>query len=154
MGLLLLCLVEGETHKVIGEFHGGVCGGNYIWKTTTHKILKVGFYWSTLFGDVHSKVKMCQKYQVFVERQKLASLPLIPVHVEEPFRQWGLDFIGDINPPSSGQDQWILITTNYFTKWVDSIPARNATDSVVKKFMEENILSHFGFPFKIIIDNT
>ena len=54
VGVLMLCLVEGETHKVIGEYYGGVCGGHYNWKATTHKILKAGFYWPTLFGNVHN----------------------------------------------------------------------------------------------------
>jgi len=44
MGLLLLCLVEGETHEVSEYFHGGVYGGHYNWKAITHKILKAGFY--------------------------------------------------------------------------------------------------------------
>ena len=29
MGVWLLCLVEGKTHKVIGEFHEGVYGGSH-----------------------------------------------------------------------------------------------------------------------------
>jgi len=91
---------------------------------------------------------------LFAKRQKFSPLPLIPVHVDEPFRQWGLDLIGQINPPSSVQQKWILTTTDYFTKWVEAIPARNATDSVVIKFMEENMLSRFGCPFKIITDNA
>lgn len=74
--------------------------------------------------------------------------------MEEPFRKWGLDFIGEINPPSIGQHKWILTTTNYFTKWVEAIPARNTTSSVVIKFMEENILSCFGFHRKIITNNA
>jgi len=44
VGVLLLCLVERETHKVIWEFHEGFYGGNYSWKTMTHKILKARFY--------------------------------------------------------------------------------------------------------------
>lgn len=57
VGVLLLCLVEGENHKVIEEFHGGVCGGHYNWKTTSHKILKARFYWPTLFGKCVGHVR-------------------------------------------------------------------------------------------------
>ena len=79
---------------------------------------------------------------------------MIPVHVDEPFQQWGIDFIGEIHPPSSGQHRWILTATDYFTKWVEAIPGRNATDAVVIKFMEENIISRFGCPAKIVTDNA
>ena len=43
---------------------------------------------------------------------------------------------------------------DYFTKWVEAIPARNATDTVVMKFIEENIISRFGCPAKIVTDNA
>jgi len=75
VGVFLLCLVEGETQKVIEEFHRGVCGGHYSWKTTAHKILKTGLYWPTLFGSVHLQVRSRQKCQVFAETQKLSPLP-------------------------------------------------------------------------------
>jgi hypothetical protein len=79
---------------------------------------------------------------------------LVPVKVEALFQKWGLDFIGEINPHSSSQHKWILTTTDYFTKWVEAIPTRKATDAVVISFLEENILSRFGCPQKIVTDNA
>ena len=77
-----------------------------------------------------------------------------PIFVEAPFQQWGLDFIGEINTSSSIQHRWILTATNYFTKWIEEIPTRKATDSVIIQFIKENILSRFGCPRKIVIDNA
>ena len=37
---------------------------------------------------------------------------------------------------------------------MEAIPTRNATDSVVIRFIEENILSRFGCPRKIVTDNA
>jgi len=45
-------------------------------------------------------------------------------------------------------------TTYYFTKWIESIPTRNANTNVVIEFLEENILARFGCPRKIITDNA
>ena len=81
-------------------------------------------------------------------------LPLKPISVEAPFMQWGLEFIGDIHPPSSAQHRWILTATNYFKKWIEVIPTKKATNAVIIQFMETNILSRFGCPVKIIIDNA
>ena len=81
-------------------------------------------------------------------------MPLVPVKTEDPFQQWGLDFIGEINPHSSAQHRWILTAIDYFTKWVEAIPTRKATDSVVIDLLEENILSRFDCPRKIVIDNA
>ena len=108
----------------------------------------------TLFADVHHKVTACHQCQLFEGKRKLLPLPLKPISVEAPFQQWGLDFIGEIHPPSSGQHRWILTATDYFTKWIEAVPSRQATDSVIIKFLENNILSRFGCPRKIITDNA
>jgi hypothetical protein len=144
LGFLLVCLVESETEGVINEFHEGVCGGHHAWRETTYKILRAGYYWPKIFSDVNIKVRACNPCQLFAGKQKLPALPLVPVKTEAPFQQWGLDFIGEINPHSSAQHKWILTATDYFTKWVEAIPTRKATDSVVIDFLEESILSRFG----------
>ena len=90
----------------------------------------------------------------FWREKKLFPLPLKPISTEKPFQLWGLDFIGEIHPPSSGQHKWILTATDYFTKWIEAIPTRQATDSVIISFIESNILSRFGCPHKIITDNA
>jgi hypothetical protein len=91
---------------------------------------------------------------LFEGKRKLLPLPLKPISVEAPFQQWGLDFIGEIQPPSLGQHRWILTATDYFTKWMEEVPSKQATDSVIIKFLENNILSRFGCPRKIITDNA
>ena len=77
---------------------------------------------------------------------KLQSLPLKHISVDAPFQQWGLDFIGEINPTSSGQHRWILTATDYFTKWVEALPTRQATDAIIIDFLLNNIMSRFGCP--------
>lgn len=79
---------------------------------------------------------------------------MIPIFIEEPFRQWELDFVGEISPPSSRQPKWVLTATDYFTKWVEAIPTERENDQIVMKFLEENIFCGFGCPIKIITDNA
>jgi hypothetical protein len=117
-GVLLNCLLEEESQNKRKYFHNGYCGGHLYWKTITYKILRAGFYWLTLFVDTCKQVSTCHECQVFEGKRKLLPLPLYPISVEAPFQQWGLDFIGEINPTSLGQHRWILTATYYFTKWI------------------------------------
>jgi hypothetical protein len=152
--LLLRCLNKEESVEVIHRFHSSICGGHHYWKTTTHKILRAGYYWPFLFLDVCTFVKSCDKCQRFTGKQQLKSLPLRPIVVNGPFQQWGLDLIGEINPSSTGQHKWILVATDYFTKWIEAIPTRIATHQVIMKFIYENILSIFGCPKRLVTDNA
>jgi hypothetical protein len=135
------------------DFHGGLCGGHYFWKTTAHKILRAGYYWPTLFPDVCREVRACIKCQKFSGKQQLTSLPLKPVVVSAPFQQWGLDFIGEIHPPSSGQHRWILTATDYFTKWIEVVPTRSTSHKVIISLLED-IIVRFGCPSRIVTDNA
>ena len=95
--------------------------------------MRAGFYWPKLFAQVGAKVRICIPCQIFAGKQRLASLPLVPVSIEAPFLQWGLDFIGEIVPYSINKHRWILTTTDYFTKWVEAFPFKHTTDIVVIK---------------------
>ena len=96
----------------------------------------------------------CHKCQIFQGKRKLLLLPFQPISIQAPFQQWGLDFIGEIHPSSSAQQNWISTTTYYFTKWIEEIPTRKAADLLIIQLMESNILSKFGCPQKIITDNA
>ena len=91
-GILLNCLLKEESDKVLQEFHAGDCGGHLYWKSTADKILRDGFYWSTLFADVKKFVTSCHKFQIFKSKRKLLPLPLKPISTKKRFQQWGIDF--------------------------------------------------------------
>jgi hypothetical protein len=152
LGVLLRCLNPQETQRVMFDFHSSLCGGHHFWKTTAYKILRAGYYWPTLFADVCREVRACFKCQKFSGKQQLKSLPLKPVVASGPFQKWGLDFIGEIHPASSGKHKWILTATDYFTKWIEAIPTRNASHKVIIGFLED-IITRFGCPNRIVTDN-
>jgi hypothetical protein len=102
LGVILKCMNSQEANMIMVEFHNSLCGGHHFWKATAHKILRARYYWPTVFVDVCRRVITCIKCQRFVRKQQLKSLLLNPVVVSGPFQQWGLDFIGEINPTSSG----------------------------------------------------
>jgi ribonuclease HI len=153
LGVLLKCISPPEAEKVVAEFHSGLCGGHHFWRATAHKILRAGYYWPTMFADVCKRVRACINCQKFAGKQQLRSLPLKPVVVSGPFQQWGLDFIGEIHPPSSGQHRWILTATDFFTKWIEAIPTRSASHKVIIGFLED-LITRFGCPNKIVTDNA
>eukprot|EP00253_Pinus_taeda_P013961 PITA_13961 len=70
-------------------------------------------------------------------------MPLKPQLVIEPFERWALDFMGSINPPSN-QKTYILVATEYVTKWVEAEALPRATEEFVILF-----LLHLFFQHKI-----
>ena len=57
-----------------------------------------------------------------------------------------MDFIGQINPPSSKGHHFVLVATDYFTKWTETVPLKNMTHKEVIEFITEHIIHKFGIP--------
>eukprot|EP00253_Pinus_taeda_P006940 PITA_06940 len=138
-----LCLEKIEAEKVLQELHDGPLGGHYAGDATAHKILRAGYYWPTLFKDSHSYVRKCQTCQITAGRQRKPSVPLQPVNIDQPFSQWGLDIIGEIVPHSSKQHRYILMATDYFTKWVEVVPLKIANSENIIEFIDQFIITRF-----------
>jgi hypothetical protein len=107
------------------EFHEGVCGGHFSLVLTSHRIIRVGYYWPTMFKDAYSMIQKCLSCQKNSGKMKRETMPLQSISVEEPFAQWGLDVIGPINPKYSKGNSYILTATDYFTKWQEVVALRN-----------------------------
>jgi hypothetical protein len=63
-----------------------------------------------------------------------------------PFCGWTLDFISQIHPASSKGHQFVLVATDYFTKWTEALPLKNMMHREVIHFISEHIIHRFGIP--------
>ena len=63
-----------------------------------------------------------------------------------------IDLIGQIYPPSSKGHMFILVATDYFTKWVEAIPLKKVTSANMIDFVKEHIIYRFGIPQTITTD--
>ena len=56
-------------------------------------------------------------------------------------------------PKAAGNKRYLLVGTNYFTKWVEVEPLANIRDVDAKKFFWKNIVTRFGVPRTLISNN-
>lgn len=75
-------------------------------------------------------------------------MTLWPQFVIEPFEHWALDFIGPFHPPFN-QKAYILVATNYVTKWVETVDLPRATKEAVNNFLF-GLLVRYGLPREVV----
>jgi hypothetical protein len=150
-GELLKCLDEGA-RMAMGEVHEGLCGAHQSAFKMKWTIRRVGLYWPTLMEDCIRYKKGCEACQRFRDIQTAPTSMLNPIIKPWPFRGWGLDFVGEIHPSSFKGHRFILIGTDYFTKWTEAVPFRNMTHVEVIKFVQEHIIHRFGIPQTLTTD--
>ena len=83
-----------DPKKVVAELHDGPAGGHFLGDAAAHKILRVGYYSSTLFKDALAYVRKCDICQRSGGRLAKVARPLQPVIILEPFEKWGIEIIG------------------------------------------------------------
>ena len=116
--------------------------------------MREGYYWPNLFRDAHANARKCQIYQVNVGREMRHSFPLQPITIQNPFEQWGLDVVCEINPKSSKLHKYIFMDTDYFSKWTEAIPLKVINDHEVIQFLQRNIITKFGVPNCLVFNNV
>ena len=57
-----------------------------------------------------------------------------------PFKGWAMDLIGKIYLASSKGHDFILVATNYFTKWVEAVLVKKVERKDVIQFIKEKII--------------
>eukprot|EP00253_Pinus_taeda_P005030 PITA_05030 len=79
-------------------------------------------------------------------------MPLQPQLVIESFKRWALDFVGPFHLPSN-QKAYILVSTDYVTKWVETIDLPRAIEEAVINFLFGMFL-WYGLPREVITNGV
>eukprot|EP00253_Pinus_taeda_P027115 PITA_27115 len=145
------CIGEDQIYDVLKACHDGPCGGHFADKRTTHKVLMMGYYWPSIFKDAKKYVRACDSCQRMGQPNHRDEMPLNPQVILEPFERWAIDFIGPINPPSN-QRVYILVCTDYMTKWVEAKALIKANEELVLTFLFEEIFVRYGLPRELVTD--
>jgi hypothetical protein len=151
-GVLLRCLGQEEAKRMMSEVHDGLYGAHQSAYRMKWVIRKTGCYWPTMLEDCFEYYKGCQDCQKFGNIQRVPASALNPFIKPWPFRGWGIDLIGQINPPSSKGHKFVLLATDYFTNWVEAIPLKKVTSENMVEFVKEHIIYRFGIPQTITTD--
>ena len=99
--------------------------------------------------EAREYVKKCDQCQRFAPNIHQLGRVLNPLSSPWPFAQWGLDIVGHF-PKAIGNKKYLLVSTDYFTKWIELEPLANIRDVDVKRFIWKSIVTRFGVPRTLI----
>nr|ABA97875.1 retrotransposon protein, putative, unclassified [Oryza sativa Japonica Group] len=151
-GVLLKCLCADQAKVAIGEVHEGICGTHQSAHKMKWLLRRAGYFWLTMLENYFRYYKGCQDCQKFGAIQRAPASAMNPIIKPWPFRGWGINMIGMINPPSSKGHKFILVATDYFTKWVEAFPLKKVDSGDAIQLVQEHIIYRFGIPQTITTD--
>ncbi|PKI55636.1 hypothetical protein CRG98_023947 [Punica granatum] len=151
---LLRCVDEIKAQRLMGEIHEGSCGPHMSGLMLSKKLMRLGYFWSTMEADCAKHVRHCHLCQVYADQIKAPPNELHPMAAPWPFSMWGIDVIGLINPKASNGHLFILVAIDYFTKWIEAITLASVIAKAVARFLKCNIIARYGVPATIITNNA
>jgi transposase InsO family protein len=146
------CLEPEDRRPVIRALHEGPAGGHFAAVSTMARIREAGYWWPHLNRDVKEFVRECDPCQRTGKPSFRHHWPLTPIVPLAPFAKWGIDFIGPISPVGSGRNRYIVLATDYATRWVEARATKRNDAITAATFLFEQILMRFGYPLELVSD--
>ena len=140
-------------YLLLEELHEGIYGSYIGGRSLSHRAITQGYWWLNMQKEAKEYVRKCDKCQRFAPNIHQPGEILNPLSSLWPFAQWGLDIVGPF-PKVTGNKRYLLVGTDYFTKWVEAKPLANIRDVDAKKFVWKRFVTWFGVPRILILDNN
>ncbi|KAA0050266.1 uncharacterized protein E5676_scaffold180G00180 [Cucumis melo var. makuwa] len=118
-----------------------------------HQLKRMGYYWPTMIHNSMHFAKFYEAYQFHVNFIQQPQEPLHPTIASWLFEAWGLDLVGPITPKSSTGHSYILAGIDYFSKWAEAVPLREAKKENIVNFVWIHVIYRYGIPHHIVTDN-
>uniref|UniRef100_A0A2N9G8J0 RNA-directed DNA polymerase n=1 Tax=Fagus sylvatica TaxID=28930 RepID=A0A2N9G8J0_FAGSY len=151
-GPYLLCVHPSLVDDLLYEIHEGICGSHTGGRSLAHRAMSQGYWWPFMQSDAVRYVRKCDKCQRFAPKIHQPARELNPLSSPWPFAQWGLDIVGPL-PRAPGNKKYLIVATDYFTKWVEAEPLSHIREVDTKRFLWKSIITRFGIPWAVISDN-
>ncbi|XP_048613398.1 uncharacterized protein K02A2.6-like [Brassica napus] len=146
------CVTPREAARILVEVHDGDCGSHSSGRSLVLRARRAGYYWPTMAADADRQAKHCNKCQRQAPVSKLPPENRKSISSLWPFRKWGMDIVGKF-PMAPGQKVFLLVVTDYFSKWVEAEALSRITDLQIHKFLWTYVITRFGVPHEIVTDN-
>ena len=137
-----------EMEEILFNLHGSHLGGHFNTEATFNKA-KRNYYWPKMYKEIENYVKSCDTCQRLGNRRKTEQLH--PIEVGSVFERVGIDIVGPLPVTSSG-NRYIIVATEYLTKYPEARAIKNIQANTVAQFIYEDIISRHGAPRVLLSD--
>ncbi|XP_043700001.1 uncharacterized protein LOC122650670 [Telopea speciosissima] len=151
--LLLKYVSLNEATLVMAEVHEGIYGAHQAGPKMRWLIRRYGYHCPSVMSDCVKYTKGCWACQTHGPVQRLPAAEFNPVVKPWPFQGWAMDLIGKILPPATWGHCFIIVATDYFTKWVEAVPMKGVSQTELIQFLKCHIIHRFGLPETVTCDN-
>lgn len=110
------------------------------------------YYWPRIRSEIKQYVKACYDCQAHKAGCPPLGATLTPTLPNEPNELIGIDLIGPLPNPDNTEFSYLLVMTDYFTKWPEAVALPNKEGATVAEAIYQEWYLRHGMPVKIHTD--
>ena len=137
-------------NEILQELHAGVVGG-HLGQDKTLSRLKERFYWPGHWNDVHNWCRTCATCASRKTPSPKMHAQLQPVRTGYPMQLVATDILGPL-PLTENGNSYLLVATDYFTRWVEAYPIPNQEAVTVANKLTKEFFFRFSLPDQLHSD--
>ena len=139
-----------ERRHVLNYSHDHKTAG-HLGVTKTLSKIRQAFYWPGLQRDVRQYIAGCEVCMKSKSPNKTPRAPMQLVGAGSPMERIAMDIVGEL-PRTEGNNRYILVVSDYFTKWVEAFAMPNMEAATVANVVANEVVARFGVPSAIHSD--
>ncbi|CAF0786226.1 unnamed protein product [Adineta steineri] len=150
--LKLICIPKSMQLEVIQCYHDHPTGAHFGINRTWFKVRQV-CYWPRMKEIINDYIRSCEKCAKYNVRRSKPPGHLNPIEYPQgPLELVSMDFWGPTPQYSTNGNKYVLVITDYYTKYVVATPLPNNTAITTAKCFVEHFIFKFGTPRRLITD--
>ena len=114
--------------------------------------MQVGLWWEQITPDVLDYCKKCDICQRTGRPTVADMMPRVNIVPLEAFMKWGIDFMGPFKKVTQRRNKYIIVATDYVTKWAEAKALPDNTAKSTAWFLFDQVIARFGCPLEIVSD--
>ena len=125
--------------------------GGHFGTVKTYEKLRTRYYWRKMFSDVNHWCRSCCDCAMRKSPRNRHKAPLLPIPVQDAFDRLACDIIRPF-PPSKLGNRYVVVFSEYLTKWVEAFPVPSIEAPVIARLLVDEIFTRHGAPRTLLSD--
>src|SRR4028118_708714 len=105
-----------------------------------------------MWSDLKNHVESCRICGAHHSKKAGKQRYLQSIAVHEPWEVVGVDLVGKLSQRTRGGYQYIIVFTDYLTKWVEAMPLKSISSTDMAKALYKLVIKQHGCPRHLISD--
>ncbi|CAC5402236.1 unnamed protein product [Mytilus coruscus] len=134
-----VCIPKILRNDVLRFYHDSLAGGGPLGIDKVHESIRLKYWWPTIYADVETYVKTCNRCQMAKRNYNKFNPPLGTMPPVKRFERWQIDILGPLTKSPEGYS-YVLLLIDAFNRWTEAFPLKTQGAKEIARVIYNQII--------------